>query len=180
MSVGVRPEFSAAAVTVAVGASVLACVSPSAARAIAPERGGEIVKCSSAIEVTPPSSPISGDRVLFDRVWIAGRDGVASPTAQPFGSGPFVYHAKTGFSVKRGRIGALVDIPAAWRNRVRITWGNVAPSVSIRFPGCRFGPTWTSYAGGFLFRDKRGGCVPLQVTVTARTRIVYFSAGRHC
>lgn len=164
----------------AIGASALAYESPPAAPGIASVSGAGIVQCSSAIDVVPASAPASGDRVLFDRIWIAGRDRVASPNTEPIGGGRFVYYAKTGFNVRRGQIGALVHVPPAWRNRVRITWGNVASAVSIRFLGCQSGPPWTSYAGGFLFRDKRGGCVPLQITVQGRTETVHFGAGRRC
>jgi len=139
-----------------------------------------IVRCESAIVLARPAAPTSQDRLLFDRVWFVGRDRVPSPNPQPFGSGPFVYYAKTGFNVRRGRVGALVEVPAAWRSRVRITWGNVASASRIRFLACRSGPTWITYAGGFLFRDKRGGCVPLRITVESSTKTVSFSAGRHC
>lgn len=180
MSGSARSGVRTAAVLVAIGASALAYESPSLAHGVTAVSRAEIVQCSSAIDVVPAASPASSDRVLFDRVWIAGRDRVASPNTQPVGSGRFVYYAKTGFNVLKGQIGALVDVPRAWRNRVRITWGNVAWAVSIRFPGCRSGPAWTSYAGGFLFHDKRGGCVPLRVAVQGKTTTVYFSAGRRC
>ena len=180
MSGSARSVVRTAAVLVAIGASALGYESPPLAHGFTPVSRAEIVQCSSAIDVVPAASPASSDRVLFDRVWIAGRDRVASPNTQPVGSGRFVYYAKTGFNVLRGQIGAVVDVPSAWRNRVRITWGNVASAVSIRFPGCRSGPAWASYAGGFLFRDKRGGCVPLRIAVQGRATTVYFSAGRRC
>jgi hypothetical protein len=136
--------------------------------------------CDSSIEVDPPPRPGPRDRVVLNRVWVAGRDRVAAPSPQPSGRPPFVYFAKTGLSVRRGSVGALVELPVAWRDRVAIAWGDAGSASRIRFLPCRFGPSWISYAGGFSFRDKSGGCVPLRVTVGASTRVVLFGVGRAC
>jgi len=136
--------------------------------------------CDSSIEVDPAPRPGRSDRVLFDRLWVAGRNRVTAPNQHPSGRPPFLYYAKTGLSIRRGSVGALVELPAAWRNRVAISWGDSGSASRIRFSPCRFGSNWITYAGGFNFRDKRGGCVPLRVTVGSRTRVVYFSIGRDC
>jgi hypothetical protein len=139
-----------------------------------------LVSCDSAIILVRPAAPSRYDRVLFGRVSIAGRDRVPGPSRLPSGGGPFAYFAKTGVSVRRGGAGALLEVPRAWRDRVRITWGGVGPAVAVRFPGCTTGPAWTTYAGGFLFRNERGGCVPLRITVGSKMTIVRFAAGRRC
>jgi hypothetical protein len=138
-----------------------------------------VVSCASAIILPRPTAPATDDRVLFGRVWFAGRRPLPGPSRQP-GTGPFDFFAKTGIAIRRGRGGALVEIAPAWRSRARLTWGGVGSAVAIRFRGCDSGPAWTPYAGGFLFRDSRGGCVPVRVTVGSRSRTIRFALGRRC
>lgn len=137
------------------------------------------IRCNSAIIIYPPASPGPTDRDIFGRVFVAGRDYVAAPNPQPSGAKPFVFYAKTGISIRRGSE-ALVELPKVWRRRVAIEWGDSGNASRIRFPACRAGPAWITYAGGFNFRSASGGCVPLRVTVQLRSKTVLFSAGRHC
>jgi hypothetical protein len=61
---------------------------------------------------------------------------------------------------------------------VAIGWGDSGNASLIRFPRCRNGHKWILYAGGFDFRDKNGGCVPVRVVAGSKT--VRFSVGRRC
>lgn len=137
------------------------------------------VTCDSSIMIDPPPVPGPHDRVIFDRVWLAGRDRVAAPDSRPSGAEPFVFFAKTGIAIRSGSE-ALVEVPTYWRNRAAIEWGDSGNASRIRFPPCRNGHKWITYAGGFHFRDKTGACVPLRVTVGVRTKTLRFSAGRRC
>jgi hypothetical protein len=137
------------------------------------------VTCDSAIMIDPPPLPGPQDRVIFDRVWVAGRDRVAAPDTHASGAAPFVFFAKTGIGIRSGST-ALVEVPTSWRTRVAIGWGDSGNASRIRFPSCRNGHKWIVYAGGFNFRDKNGGCVPLRVVVGSKTKTVRFSAGRRC
>jgi hypothetical protein len=77
---------------------------------------------------------------------------------------------------------AVVAVPAAWRRRVAIGWGQTADaSWSVRFERCRHGgkKRWLAYAGGFLLRA-RSECFPLDFTVGSATARIWFGLGRPC
>lgn len=137
------------------------------------------VTCDSSIMIDPPPLPGAHDRVIFDRVWVAGRDRVAAPDSRPSGAKPFVFFAKTGIGIRSGAA-ALVEVPTSWRSRVAIEWGDSGNASRIRFPPCHNGHKWVIYAGGFHFRDKTGACAPLRITVGSRAKTMRFSAGRQC
>jgi hypothetical protein len=162
-------------------AAALAMLGTSGVLAATPRSGAPIatVTCDSAIMIDPPPLPGPQDRVIFERVWVAGRDRVAAPDTHPSGAAPFVFFAKTGIGIRSGST-ALVEVTTSWRNRVAIDWGESGNASRIRFPPCRNGHKWVVYAGGFDFRDKKGGCVPLRVVVGSRSKIVRFSVGRRC
>lgn len=159
-----------------VSALLAACSAGATLRAVTPVA---TVTCNSSIIINPPVLPGPGDRVIFDRLFVVGRDRVPGPNPQPSGTKPFLFYAKTGVSIRRGS-GALVEVPMSWRARVAIEWGDSGTTSRVRFLPCRTGPKWITYAGGFHFRDKGGGCVPLRVTVLSRTRTILFGAGRRC
>lgn len=74
-----------------------------------------------------------------------------------------------------------VTVPKAWRNRLRIGWGNSAPeAIAVTFAPCPSSPpTWNGYAGGFFLRGG-AACVPLAFTVGNRHATLRFGVGRHC
>ena len=74
-----------------------------------------------------------------------------------------------------------VSVPANWRERAAITWGNGRPSVSaIRFTPCPSpSGVWNAYAGGFLL-GTRGACVPLVFQVGGERQVVRFGIRVRC
>jgi hypothetical protein len=92
------------------------------------------------------------------------------------------YWTKAGLVVRANVSAVTVRVPRAWRSRLAIIWGNggQGPFSAVRLAGCGSDPTsGDAYAGGFLLRAK-AACVPLQVTVGARSTIVHFGLGRRC
>src|SRR6476646_1560388 len=59
---------------------------------------------------------------------------------------------KSGMVVRAGSRPIDVSVPANWRGRAAITWGNGLPAASaIRFTPCPSpAGVWNAYAGGFL------------------------------
>lgn len=139
-----------------------------------------VVACNSRSYTLVPTVPTRSTRVVLGDVLVSRRDQVASPGLDASGDAPFVYFAKMGLAIRRGSVGALIEIPSKWRQHVRISWGDVPAAVALRFRGCDTGSAWTTFAGGFRFRDKHGGCVPLRIEVDGKSETVRFSAGRHC
>jgi hypothetical protein len=93
---------------------------------------------------------------------------------------PFPYWRKAGMVIRGGRKPVTVSVPKAWRRRVRIGWGNPAPSASVvRFAACPAARTWNGYAGGFFLRT-RSACVPLAFVVGGRRATLRFGLGQHC
>jgi hypothetical protein len=88
---------------------------------------------------------------------------------------------KSGMVIRAGSTPIDVRVPAKWRNRAAITWGNGRPAVSaIRFTPCP-SPTgvWNAYAGGFLMRT-RGACIPLVFEAGRERQVVRFGVGVRC
>lgn len=101
-----------------------------------------------------------------------------SPSGQP----SWRYFSKWGMVVRSDGRPVTVTVPARWRDRVAISWGNGGHGVfqTIRFAGCRFGKNvGNAYAGGFFLRS-RSACVPLTFRVGDRTATVRFGIGRRC
>ena len=94
---------------------------------------------------------------------------------------PWAYWRKAGLVVRAGSPPVTVSVPATWRRRAAITWGNRTGTVSaLRIASCPGAKTvWNAYAGGFYLRT-RFACVPLRVSVGARSRVVRFGLGRPC
>lgn len=172
------PSRSALAVAVAAGNAVAPFGLASTGVRAAPISVGRVA-CSSATIVYPPAAPGPTDRVLFGRLFVDGLDDVPAPDSRPSGIGQFAFYSKVGVAVRRGSR-AVVELPATWRARVAIQWGDSRYASRIEFAACREGPKWLAYAGGFHFRSARGGCVPLRITVAGRTRTLLFSSGRRC
>jgi PQQ-like domain len=91
------------------------------------------------------------------------------------------YWEKAGMVLRAGPRPIDVSVPANWRGRAAITWGNGRPPVSaIRFTPCPSPPgVWNAYAGGFLMKT-RGACVPLVFQVGRERRVVRFGVGVRC
>ena len=92
------------------------------------------------------------------------------------------YWAKAGLVVRADVPAVTISVPRAWRTRVAVIWGNggQGPFRSIRAAGCGSDATsGAAYAGGFLLRAK-AACVPLLVTVGARSARVRFGLGQKC
>lgn len=92
------------------------------------------------------------------------------------------YWSKAGLIVRGGSPEVNVSIPASWRNRAAIGWGNSGAVDSLRIVSCRpSGPRkqWNAYAGGFYLRS-RSACVPVIFRVGGRSAIVRFGVGRSC
>jgi hypothetical protein len=96
-------------------------------------------------------------------------------------SRPFTYWRKAGLVVRAGAPPVTVSVPAAWRSRAAITWGNSTGIVSaLRIASCPGAAgVWNAYAGGFYLRS-RSACVPLRFSVSGRTSVVRFGLGRAC
>jgi hypothetical protein len=91
------------------------------------------------------------------------------------------YWRKAGMVVRANPRPVDVSVPANWRGRAAITWGNGGPAVSaVRFTPCQVSPgVWNAYAGGFFLKT-RGACVPLVFQVGHEHRVVRFGVGVRC
>jgi len=94
---------------------------------------------------------------------------------------PWTYWLKQGLVVRANGMTVTVSVPARWRARAAITWGNNTGIVSsLRIAGCGSDQhAGNAYAGGFFLRA-RSGCVPLIFRVGTRSAIVRFGIGRRC
>jgi hypothetical protein len=92
------------------------------------------------------------------------------------------YWRKQGIVVRADASSVTLSLPAAWRNRVRIVWGNGGHGVftTIRFAGCGGGrDVGNAYSGGFVLRSSSAS-VPLLGRVGGRSALVRFGLGRRC
>lgn len=91
------------------------------------------------------------------------------------------YWEKAGMVIRAGPRPIDVSVPANWRSRAAITWGNGRPAVSaLRFTPCQVpAGVWNAYAGGFLLKT-RGACVPLVFRVGREHQVVRFGVGVRC
>jgi hypothetical protein len=91
------------------------------------------------------------------------------------------FWSKSGLVIRGNSPPVGVSVPARWRSRVAITWGNTPAVGALRFATCGAGVLdgWNPYAGGFLLRT-RSACVPLTFTVGRRSKTVRFGVGRRC
>jgi hypothetical protein len=98
------------------------------------------------------------------------------------GSGRWPYWSKSGLVVRADSPPVRVSVPARWRSRAAIEWGNTGPASSLTIASCPpSGPLgdWNPYAGGFYLRS-RAACVPLTFRVGNRTATVRFGVGKRC
>jgi hypothetical protein len=103
------------------------------------------------------------------------------PQVVETGDAPWTHWSKSGMVVRAGVGPVTVSVPAAWRTRAAITWGNAGPpAATVTFPRCG-GRSNVGYAfaGGFYLRAP-SGCIPLVVRAGGRSRLVHFGLARHC
>ena len=131
-----------------------------------------VLDCDDAVELARPATPGANQRVLFDRIAVAGENHVAKPLRHP-GLRPFPFVTKSGVLVRRGRTPVDLIVPRAWRTRYAIGGSSV-----IRILGCNRQPQWWPYLSVFTLR--RPACIPLIVRVDGRSRVVRFAVGRAC
>jgi hypothetical protein len=92
------------------------------------------------------------------------------------------YWAKSGLVVRADSPPVLISVPARWRTRVAIGWGQVGTTSSLRIESCpplSRPEGWNPYSGGFQLRA-RAACVPLTFTVAGRSATVRFGIGKRC
>jgi hypothetical protein len=131
-----------------------------------------VVGCDGAVELARPATPGANQRVLFDRIAVAGKNDVAKPLRHP-GMRPFPFVAKSGFLIRRGRTPVDLIVPRAWRARY-----GIGGNPWIRILGCNRPPKWWAYASVFMLR--RPACIPLIVRVDGRSTTIRFAVGRAC
>jgi hypothetical protein len=95
-------------------------------------------------------------------------------------SGPWPFWRKAGLVVHADAGPVTVRVPAAWRRRVAIEWGDSGIVPVLRIARCpRIVKAWNAWAGGFHLRA-RSACVPLVFSVGRRSATVRFGLGRRC
>ncbi len=162
---------------------VLALAAPVAAIS-SPTPAQRTVPCSESIDTTQfpylgNSQPQQRYRLVLGAVSVppAYLEQVIATHEQPWR-----YWHKAGIVVRANGQPVTVTVPASWRTRVAITWGNGGHGVlsSLRIAGCGTNrQTGNAYAGGFYLRSS-SACVPLTFTVGARSATVRFGIGRRC
>ena len=155
----------------------------SAAALAASTAGGEpagrvaTVPCFAAIDHVP-SGTQGGYRVVLGAASVPplglwGNGPVAT------GERPWRYWQKAGLLVHMGSPPVTVSVPAAWRDRLAITWGGSGVVPALRIGHCPMAAgAWSAYAGGFYVRSP--GCVPLDVRIGTRATTAWFAVGRSC
>lgn len=97
-------------------------------------------------------------------------------------SRPWRYWQKAGLVIRSGSELVTISVPAAWRSRAAIIWGNggEGPFATVRIKGCGASPrSGNAYAGGF-YLSSRSACVPLIFRVGTRVATVRFGVGERC
>ena len=93
------------------------------------------------------------------------------------GTSPWAYFAKYGIAIRADSPVVVITVPAAWRHRAAIGWGNNVGGSSLRLLSCpRQMGAWNAYAGGFYLRSA-SGCVPLVVEIGRQTVSLSFAIG---
>ena len=118
-------------------------------------------------------------REVLDHVSVPG---IYIPQTVRVDEGRWRYWSKAGLVVRSGSETVTVIVPATWRGRAGITWGNGGNGVmgSLRIAGCGTDPDIANaYAGGFFLRT-RSACIPLVFRVGGRSETVRFGVGRRC
>ena len=157
----------------------LAAAAGTAGSAPAPMTGTRSVPCSESIDLT--RFPYRGGQYRLV-LGIASAPPAFMEQVVETGDRPWSHWRKQGIVIRGGAGPMTVSVPAAWRTRAAITWGNAGhgPFRSVTFRRC--GDDRSSghaYAGGFLLRSA-SACVPLVFRVGERSTTVRFGIGRRC
>jgi hypothetical protein len=160
-----------------IGACVLtACASSRTSSSHATSMSPPTVPCGDSIRKTA-SGNLDGYRIVFGVVSVPPTF-LSQVVATPGQAWP--YWRKAGVALRSGRTAATVSVPPEWRGRLAITWGSAGIVTSLRFARCpSTPPVWRAYAGGFYLRSRKE-CVPLEIRVGSRRRVVHFGIGRSC
>jgi hypothetical protein len=163
--------------TALVAAGLAACSSGNAAPPPTTARPVPVVGCANVIG--RPANPFTGGyrRVLG----VVAAPPAYTPQVVRNAQGRWRWWEKAGMVVRAGRSPLTISVPAAWRRRAAITWGNGLPAAStLRIAACPSPPgAWNAYAGGFVMTT-RGACIPLVFTVGHRRATVRFGIRVHC
>jgi hypothetical protein len=117
------------------------------------------VPCSDSIDTTRFPFASGGYRLVLGAVSVPPRYvGELVDT----GERPWRHWLKSGLVVRGDSTGVTITVPAAWRSRVAVGWGNRDGAFSrLRIAGCPArANVGFAYAGGFRLRV-RAACVPL-------------------
>ena len=140
-----------------------------------------VVPCA---DITPPA-PVPGQDGTRLALGVIAVPTVyaAQGAAHVDGYGRWTYWHKVGMGVRSGTFTVTVTVPAPWRTRAAITWGNSQRIVSsVRFNGCgstALAAEWNGYVGGFYLRAS-SACVPLVFSRGRRSTTLHFGIGKHC
>jgi hypothetical protein len=107
-----------------------------------------------------------------------GRTLETSPSGESDPSAAFF--AKDGLLVRRSSPFELI-VPARWRNRFSISWGDAPRTTRLRVAACPAstpGKEWLAFAGGYFV--KKPACVPLIVKTATATQRVHIGVGAPC
>jgi hypothetical protein len=140
---------------------------------------GRVVPCSEGIGYTAFPYEGTGYRGMLDVVSVPP---AYLKQVVRVDDGPWRYWRKAALIVRLDGRAVTVTVPAAWRTRVGITWGNGGNGVlsSLRIAGCGSDPSMGhAFAGGFYLRSP-SACVPLVFRVGTQAEIVRFGVGRRC
>jgi hypothetical protein len=121
-----------------------------------------------------------GYRVVLGKVSIPDERHTSQATFRRPGK-PWPYFRRVGLIVRGGASPVTVTVPAGWRRRVAISWGNTAAVSSLRIASCGASASkpWNAYAGGF-YLSSSADCVPLDFRVGGRSTTVRFGIGGAC
>jgi hypothetical protein len=162
--------------TFALAALLLGATASVAARPSASPRP-PTVPCEKII-LTVTTGRGSDYRIVLGRISVP--PAASMQGAVPTGDRPWTHWRKAGLAIRGGSPRVTVSVPAAWRKRAAITWGNTDPVSMLRVASCPvYDKPWNAYAGGFLLRS-RTACVPLTFAAGGRTATVRFGIGRTC
>jgi hypothetical protein len=163
--------------TALVAAGVTACTSGHAAAPPGTARPIPVVGCRNVIGRSADPFTRGYRRVLG----VVAAPAAYTPQVVRNSAGRWPWWEKAAMLVRAGRTAVTISVPAAWRRRAAITWGNGLPAVSaLRIAPCPSpAGRWNAYAGGFLM-STRGACIPLTFSVGDRRKMVRFGIHRRC
>jgi hypothetical protein len=160
----------------AVAVGVTACTGPGQAALGKPRNAGPAPRYTVGCDQTIVQDGPPGGRLVLGV--LAAPPAHLEQAAPTTADQPWSYFSKYGIAIRADSPAVLITVPAAWRHRAAIGWGNNIDGVSsLRLLSCprQLGP-WNAYAGGFYLRSA-SGCVPLVVNVGRRTATLGFVIG---